>query len=86
VTMDTAGHSKAVEHYTVYRVTDPGAVIGDEDSLGATEETSLADPGAAGDTGVQYFYVVKAVDCDGTKSAESNRVGEFDKQMLNGTK
>lgn len=86
VSLDTAGYLKEVDHYTIYRTTDPYAAVGDPDSLGTANEISYVDQSAAGDTLVQYFYVVKAVDCDGVKSAESNRVGEFDKGVSNGTK
>lgn len=86
VTLDTAGHPKNVDHYTIFRVTDPNAVIGSLDSLGWATETFFVDQGAAGGIGVQYFYAVKAVDCDGAKSAESNRVGEFDRLMDTGSK
>ena len=41
---------------------------------------------AAGDPWVHYFYVARAVDVDGAKSINSNRVGEFNRLMNNGTK
>jgi len=86
VSLDTAGYSKTADHYTIYRITDPGAAISDLDSVGASSGEEYLDPGAAGDTLVQYFYVVRAVDIDGVKSIESNRVGEFDVLMQNGMK
>jgi hypothetical protein len=36
--------------------------------------------------GTNYFYVVKAADPSRNKAEDSNRAGEFDSQMLNGTK
>ncbi len=86
VSLDTAGHSKKADHYVIYRVTDPGAAIGDLDSMGTSYQDDYVDSGAVGDTEVHYFYAVKAVDCDDAKSVESNRVGEFDMQMKDGTK
>jgi hypothetical protein len=86
VSLDTAGHPKTADHYVVYRVTDPGATIGDPDSVGTSYENHYVDSSAAGDTGVQYYYAVKAVDCDGAKSTESNRVGEFDRPLDNARK
>ncbi len=68
-----------VSHYVVYRVTDPSATM---DSLDATNDNTYTDVAAAGNPGVNYFYVVKAVDELGQKSADSNMVGEFDGQML----
>jgi hypothetical protein len=86
VSLDTAGHPKTADHYIIYRITDPVAAIGDPDSVGTTSAEEYLDQGAAGDTGVQYFYVVRAVDVDGLKSADSNRVGEFDRLLENGMK
>ena len=84
VSLDTAGHPKEVEQYTVYRVTDPEAPIFGGDAIGLTDGVSYVDSGAVGDTLVNYFYAVKAVDVAGQKSAESNRAGEFDTSLING--
>jgi hypothetical protein len=72
----------------VYRDTIPGFEPGSEDSLAATSDTTYTDntPGITGDTGVNYFYAVKAVDIVGYKSEASNVVGEFDKGLMNGSK
>jgi len=70
-----------VARYVVYRSTDPNASA---DSLAGTVDTTYVDIGAAGDTLTNYFYVVRAADAAGNKSVESNKVGEFDSQMLNG--
>ena len=86
VSLDTAGHPKTADHYIVYRTTDPGAAISDPDSMGVSSGDEYLDPGAAGDPWVHYYYVVRAVDVDGVKSANSNRLGEFDRLMDNGTK
>ena len=44
------------------------------------------NPGAAGTVGTNYFYVIKATDPSRNLAGDSNRVGEFDSQMTNGTK
>jgi hypothetical protein len=72
-----------VSRYVVYRSTDPASM---GDSLAGTTDSSYTDPGTAGNIAENYFYVVKAVDAAGNKSAESNRVGEFDAVLTNGTK
>jgi hypothetical protein len=72
----TVPYSEAgVTRYVVYRSPSPDAL---GDSLAGTVDTSFTDAGAAGVVGTNYFYTVKAVDGVGRKSAESNRVGEFD--------
>jgi len=72
-----------VDRYVIYRSTDP-TTIGD--SLAGTADTSYIDAGAAGTVGTNYFYVIKAADAAGNKSEESNKVGEFDQDLSNGTK
>jgi hypothetical protein len=47
-------------------------------------DTIYTDAGAAGVVGTNYYYIVKAVDALGRKSAESNKVGEFDHSLSNG--
>jgi hypothetical protein len=69
-----------VDHYIVYRGSAPGLV---EDSVGTAAETEYVDAGAVGDTLVNYFYLVKAVDLGGNRSVESNCVGEFDEYLTN---
>jgi N-acetylneuraminic acid mutarotase len=72
-----------VERYVIYRSTDLSSL---GDSLAGTTDTNYTDTGAVGNTGTNYFYVAKAVDAAGNKSAESNRVGEHDLALTNGTK
>jgi hypothetical protein len=72
-----------VDHYLVYRDTTAG---GPGDSLDQVAGTYYIDSGAAGDTLVNYYYHVKAVDAAGNVSEESNRAGEFDRRVGNGTK
>ena len=77
----TEPYSEAgVSHYVIYRGTDPGA---SGDSLAGATDTYYTDVGAAGDTGTNYYYTVKVVDVGGQKSAESNKVGEFDTGLIN---
>ncbi|MCK4596606.1 lamin tail domain-containing protein [bacterium] len=72
------------DHYVVYRDTIPGFEPGPDDSLAETSDTIYTDntPGITGDTGVNYFYAVKAVDAGGYKSAASNIAGEFDRSLI----
>jgi fibronectin type 3 domain-containing protein len=72
-----------VTRYVVYRSTDPAT---NGDSLAGTADTSYLDVGAAGTVGTDYFYVVKAVDATNKESMPSNKVGEFDRATINGTK
>ncbi len=83
VSLDTTGHPKEVDWYTIYRVTDPETPIFGGDAVCLTDELSYVDSGAVGDLGVHYFYAVKAEDVAGLKSAESNRAGEFDTSLIN---
>jgi len=69
----------AVSYYVVYRSSDPEAA---GDSLAGTTDANYTDVGAAGDTGTNYYYTVKAVDGGGLKSGESNKVGEFDSNLI----
>jgi|GEM_PF-693842 len=72
-----------VDHYLVYRDTVAGGL---GDSLGQAGGTNYLDTGAAGDTLVDYYYRVKAVDAAGNISDQSNQAGEFDRRVGNGTK
>jgi hypothetical protein len=69
-----------VSGYIVYRSTDSAAA---GDSLDSTSDITYTDTGAAGDSGTNYYYTVKAVDGGGQKSLESNKVGEFDCDTIN---
>jgi hypothetical protein len=79
VTEDTAGNDIDVMYYIVYRGDDPGFSPGPSDSIGSSTRLSYNDSTAAVDnTGLNHYYLVKAVDALGGKSIESNRVAEFD--------
>jgi hypothetical protein len=70
--------------YNVYRGTTP-YFTPNEPPHATTQALTYDDVGALGDSSANYFYVVKAVSSAGTKSAASNRVGEFDYDMTPGT-
>jgi uncharacterized lipoprotein YddW (UPF0748 family) len=79
VTTDTLGNPASIDGYIIYRNSDPTTVPAD--SIGATASAGFTDPGAAGSSGTNYYYVVRAVDDGQAKSANSNMVGEFDRQL-----
>lgn len=83
ITENTGGNPLTVDHYTIYRSDDPGFTPGPGDSVAGTADTVYVDLSAAvKDTSTNHSYVVKAVDSAGRKSSESNRVGEFDRQVM----
>ena len=79
VTADEIGQPMAVDHYIVYRQTDPDVNPAAEDSLAVTAECFYDDDSAAlKNPSTNHYYVVRAVNADGGKSAASGAVGEFD--------
>jgi len=74
-----------IDHYVIYRDTVPGFDSGGGDSIGVTADTFYVDPGigAIGDPRLNCYYLVQAVDVLGKKSDDSNRAGEFDKDLPN---
>jgi len=76
----------AIDHYVVYRGTEPVFVPASGNSIHETKGTAYLDPGAARTVGTNYFYLVKAADPSGNLAEDSNRTGEFDKDMANGVK
>lgn len=72
-----------IDYYVIYRAADPSASM---DSLNSTTDTTYTDAGAAGSTTTNYYYTVKAVDQGGQKASQSNKVGEFDTQLITGVK
>jgi hypothetical protein len=74
------GSEGGVDRYVVYRSSDP---LASGDSLAGTSNSAYTDPGAAGSTGANYYYTVKAVS-NGLKSEASNMAGEFDIELING--
>ena len=80
VTEDAQGGPLTVDHYLVYRDTlafrEPGS-----DPFQTTADTFfLDDTGPVGDTGEHFFYWVTAVAGD-KESADSDGVGEIDKEL-----
>jgi uncharacterized lipoprotein YddW (UPF0748 family) len=81
VTTDTLGNPATIDGYVVYRNSDPTSVPAD--SIGATPSAGFTDPGTAGSSGTNYYYIVRAVDDAQEKSAHSNMVGEIDLELGN---
>ncbi|MCK4607393.1 MAG: hypothetical protein KAU35_08875, partial [candidate division Zixibacteria bacterium] len=85
---DTAGFATTIDYYVISRGTQAYFNPGPADSIGMTTViTNFADndidgANVVGDTSVHYFYVVQAVDVYGNRSAPSNRVGEYDYQLV----
>lgn len=81
----------AVDHYGLWRSDSPYAVPGSvgmakvidvrPDSLNATV-THTDNPSAIVDAGLNVFYVARGVDTAGQPTALSNRVGEFDFDLV----
>jgi len=84
VTADTAGSQEIISHYVVYRGEDPYFDPGPGDSIAGVAETTYVDSGVAGTVGSNHFYLVRAVDAAGNKSANSRSVGEFDRLLSSG--
>ena len=84
VTADIDGIPIVVDHYVIYRNDDPGFSADPTDSVGSTVGTSYDDPTPAlKDPETNHYYLVKAVSFTGMKSADSNIVGEFDRDLPN---
>ena len=86
VTEDTGGAPIVVDHYVIYRNVDPGFIASAFDSIASTGGTSYDDATPAlKDTSENHFYVIKAVDAPGRKSSDSNKAGEFDRELITET-
>jgi hypothetical protein len=84
VTTDTAGAPITVDHYIIYRNSDPNFSPVPDDSVDQTTGLAYEDATPAlKDTGTNHYYVVKAVDDQGGKSSDSNKTGEFDTSLIN---
>jgi hypothetical protein len=81
-----AADNVAIDHYVVYRGTDPRFEATGGDSVYGTKGTTYLDVGVVGVVGTNYFYLVKATDTSGNLAEDSNRVGEFDSGLSNGLK
>lgn len=83
VSWSPASDNKGVDHYIIYRSIQPDFLPSGSDSIGATADTFYIDANSAiGDTLVNHFYSVKAVDGAGNKSAASACIGEFDRHLI----
>jgi hypothetical protein len=78
-----ASDSKGVDHYLVFRNTQPDFLPSGSDSIASVADTFFVDTNSAiGDTLVNHFYSLKAVDGAGNKSAPSANIGEFDRYLM----
>ncbi|MCK4657157.1 MAG: hypothetical protein KAT85_08975, partial [candidate division Zixibacteria bacterium] len=89
ITTDQIGSVTAVDRYVIYRGTKAYFAPTPSDSIGVctpgtTElfDSDLSGADVVGDTATNYFYVVRTVDIGGLFSDVSNRVGEYDYQMV----
>ncbi|KPL18631.1 MAG: hypothetical protein AMJ92_07055 [candidate division Zixibacteria bacterium SM23_81] len=76
----------AIDHYVIYRATQPYFEAAGGDSIGGTKGTTYLDLSAAGSTLTNYFYVVRAADPSRNLAEDSNQVGEFDRGTMGGPK
>ena len=81
VTADTAGLKEGISHYVVYRGENAYFEAQPSDSLAGIAETAFTDSGVTGLPGTDHYYIVRAVDLAGHKSAASETVGEFDRAL-----
>ncbi|MFC1683409.1 hypothetical protein ACFL0G_04305, partial [Candidatus Zixiibacteriota bacterium] len=81
VTIDTAGSPVVVDHYVIHRDTTFDFAAGSANSLDVALGTAFDDVTAGdGDLTLNHYYLIRAV-AGGQKSQDSNRVGEFDRQV-----
>jgi hypothetical protein len=92
VSTDTSGLPITVDHYVIYRGTRAYFTPTSLDSVGGTDaatftftDVNLNGANVVGDTLNQYFYTVGVVDSYGNRSAASNRVGEYDYNIITTT-
>ena len=82
VTTDTTGGPETIQHYIVYRGESADFAPASSESLGSTPGNDFSDSTISLSPAVNFFYLVKAVDAAGNISAESARVGEFDRELV----
>jgi hypothetical protein len=73
---------KAATSYAVYRDTVPDFKADATTLLDTTSNTFYLDDGTAGDTGTEYYYIVRATGAPGYTS-KSATIGEYDKSLQN---
>jgi len=81
VTVDTAGGPETIASYIVYRGQAPDFTPTTVESLASTAGTSFPDSSVYFSPMASFYYLVRAIDVTGNKSAESGRVGEFDREL-----
>ncbi|MCP4706323.1 MAG: hypothetical protein GY865_17130, partial [candidate division Zixibacteria bacterium] len=89
ITLDTDGLVTQMDGYIVYRGTSAYFTPQSSDSIGTTDaftftfnDNDLDGADVVGDISSQYFYTVVAFDIYGNRSTTSNRVGEFDYEII----
>jgi len=89
ISVDTGGFATNIGGYIIYRDTMAYFTPQADDSIGETDALTLTftdnninGADVVGDTLNQYFYCVVAYDIYGNQSAPSNRVGEYDYQII----
>jgi hypothetical protein len=84
VTDDVQDNPMFVGRYVVYRGNEPDFETEPGDSIGVADDISFVDTTAAvGDTAVDHYYIIQAVEINGRRSDDSDRVGEFDRTVVN---
>jgi hypothetical protein len=82
VTFDTEGQLISIDHYVVHRDTSFAFAVSPANSLAVTDQAMYEDFSIhSGDPSIDHYYLVRAVDGQGNKSQNSNRVGEFDRYL-----
>ncbi|MEW5795918.1 MAG: Ig-like domain-containing protein [Candidatus Zixiibacteriota bacterium] len=92
VTLDITGLPTTIDRYIIYRGTSAFFTPGPGNQIGFTTpptvtitDNNIGGANVVGDTLNQYFYVLEAIDAWGNSSALSNRVGEYDYQIITTT-
>jgi hypothetical protein len=89
VTTDTSGQETSIDHYVIYRGTKAYFTATPLDSIGYADSSTLSfvdsDIGGVnvvGNVNTNYYYVIRGVDIYGNYSDVSNRVGEYDYEIV----
>jgi uncharacterized repeat protein (TIGR01451 family) len=83
---DIYGQPEAVQGYIIYRHEIPFFTATSVESIATVTDTFFIDGGSrAGDAGVNSFYLIRGVDFAGNVGTNSNRVGEIDFHLPDGS-
>jgi hypothetical protein len=89
ITVDSSGFTTTIDHYVIYRGTKAYFTPTSLDSIAGVSpitlnfnDNNLGGADVVGDTLTNYFYTVEAVDQYGNRAKPSNRVGEYDYQLV----